>query len=252
MIETTRHGRIWQLRMARPPVNALNPALLSALRDAVREAPGQGAEAIVLAGGSGVFSAGLDVPHLLTLRADDLRAAWGLFFEAALALAESPIPVAAAIDGHSPAGGCVLALCCDYRIMARGDFRIGLNEVQVGLPVPETVQLLLRRTIGRYRAERLMLAGTMVDAASAERLGLVDELADAGAVEARARDWLEALLALPRGALLETRRMSRSDIVQALRDPERIGIERFLEGWFGAETQAVLQAMVARLKARKG
>lgn len=251
MIEITRHGSIHQLQLARPPVNALNPELLGELRDALRRAPEQGAEAVILSGGPKVFSAGLDVPCLLTLEADALQAAWELFFDAARALAESPVPVVAAIDGHSPAGGCVLALCCDYRIMARGDFRIGLNEVQVGLPVPNAVQHLLQRTIGRYPADRLMLVGAMLDSEAALKAGMVDELADSGTVVAAAKTWLETLLALPRLAMLETRRFARSDLVDALASPERIGIARFLDVWFREETQAMLHAMVAKLKARK-
>lgn len=252
MIETTRHGTILQLQLARAPVNALNSGLLGALRDAVREAPSQGAEGLILSGGPSVFCAGLDVPFLLTLDSEALQAAWELFFDAARALAESPIPVVAAIDGHSPAGGCVLALCCDYRIMARGDFRIGLNEVQVGLPVPDAVQYLLQRTIGRLAAERLMLVGAMLDAQAAHAAGMVDALVDSGEVVAAARQWLEGLLALPRLAMLETRRHARRDMVQALGSPERIGIAHFLDIWTRSETQTMLHAMVARLKARKG
>jgi enoyl-CoA hydratase/carnithine racemase len=252
MIESSRHGDILQLHLARPPVNALNPDLLVALREAVLAATGQGAQGLVLSGGPSVFSAGLDVPHLLGLEAEALKAAWGSFFDAALALAESPIPVVAAIEGHSPAGGCVLALCCDYRVMARGPFRIGLNEVQVGLPVPEAVQHLLRRTVGPYRAERLMLVGAMPEAEAALQIGLVDELADSGMVVARSIAWLNEVLALPRLAMSTTRRLGRADLVAALSDPERIGIDGFLRSWFEPETQSVLQAMLARLKARKG
>jgi len=251
MIEISRHGSIQQLHLARPPVNALNTELLRALRDAVRQAPSDGAEALLLSGGPSVFSAGLDVPSLLALAPNQLQAAWELFFDTALALAESPIPVAAAIDGHSPAGGCVLALCCDYRVMARGDFRIGLNEVQVGLPVPNAVQYLLQRTIGAAPANRLMLLGSMLDAQTAQQIGMVDALADSGEVVAAARTWLEALLTAPRLAMLETRRYARADLIEALSDPERIGIARFLDIWMREETQSVLQAMVARLKARK-
>ena len=76
--------------------------------------------------------------------------------DAARALAAFPSPVVAAIAGHAPAGGCVLALCCDYRIMASGPFRIGLNETQVGLVAPEGIQHLLRRVVGLHRAERLL------------------------------------------------------------------------------------------------
>ena len=155
-----------EIRLARPPVNALNPDLLQALRAGIEAAPGNGARGIVLSGGPGVFSGGMDVPHLMDLDAADLRKAWDDFFAACIALAKCPVPVVAAIGGHAPAGGCVLALCCDYRVMARSPdpsrpFRIGLNEVQVGLAVPEGIQILLRRLVGLRRAERLLVSGAM-------------------------------------------------------------------------------------------
>ena len=74
-----------------------------------------------------------------------------MFFQAARALAACPVPVVAALAGHSPAGGCVLALCCDYRIMADGPFRIGLNETQVGLVAPDGIQTLMARRSKRRR-----------------------------------------------------------------------------------------------------
>src|SRR5690606_21307984 len=118
------------------------------------------------------------VPHLLALGDDRqaLRAAWEAFFDAARALAGCPVPVVAAIAGHAPAGGCVLALCCDYRIMAAGPFSIGLNETQVGLVAPEGVQHLMRRTVGAHRAERLLVHGALLDAERALAAGLVDEV----------------------------------------------------------------------------
>lgn len=250
MLQTTRHGDILEIRLDRPPVNALNPELLGALRDAVQSAPGEGAAGIVLAGGPNVFSGGLDVPYLMSLGQDRdaVKATWATFFAAARALAESPVPVAAAIGGHNPAGGCVLALCCDYRVMARGEYRIGLNEVQVGLAVPEGIQHLMRRVVGPYRAERLLVGGAMIESADAHALGLVDELADAEHVALRARAWLEDLIKLPQRAMLATRKMARADLVAALADPANIGIDAFLEGWYHPETQAVLGALVARLK----
>ena len=149
LIQTSDHGAIRTIRLARAPVNALNPALCEALHDALHAAVAHGVDGIVLAGGPKVFSAGLDVPHLLTLEdGDALQAAWETFFAAARALAASPVPVAAAISGHAPAGGCVLALCCDYRVMAAGNFRIGLNETQVGLAAPAGILHLLRRVVG--------------------------------------------------------------------------------------------------------
>ena len=246
-IELHRAGDLLEIRLARPPVNALVPALLDALATAVRQAPADGARGIVLAGGPGVFSAGMDVPHLVKLPDDQLGPAWMSLFDAARALAASPLPVVAAIGGHSPAGGCVLALCCDYRIMARGPFRIGLNEVQVGLVAPDAIQHLMRRVVGPYRAERLLVPGAQVDAEQALSIGLVDELVEAGDVTPRAQAWLQDLLKLPEAAMRATRRIARADMVAALEGFTDETLAGFLAEWHSPATQAALQALVARL-----
>ena len=248
LIETIDHdGAIREVKLARPPVNALNPALCRALRDAIDAAGADGVGGVVLSGGPKVFSAGLDVPYLLTLDGRDvLKAAWEDFFTAARALADAPMPVVAAIAGHAPAGGCVLALCCDYRIMASGPFRIGLNETQVGLVAPEGIQHLLRRVVGAHRGERLLVSGELVEAEHALALGLVDELADIDHVAVRARAWLAELLQLPRQPVLRTRAIARADLVDALR-PERIQLDRFIDSWSEPDTQAGLRALVTKL-----
>lgn len=248
LIETRITGQIHQLTLNRAPVNALNPELCVAIADSVRAAVESGARGIVLAGGPKVFSAGLDVPYLLSLGNDQsaLMLAWEAFFEAARALAQCPVPVVAAMAGHAPAGGCVLALCCDYRIMAEGPFRIGLNETQVGLVVPEGIQALLARVVGAHRAERLLLVGAMPEASAALHIGLVDELADIDAVVTRAHAWLETVLQLPQTPMLATRRIARAPVMDYLRD-ERIDLTRFVAAWMDPDTQAGLRAMLARI-----
>jgi len=241
---------IFELRLARPPVNALNPELLEKLNSALDIAPREGARAVVLSGSPGIFSAGLDVPYLLSLPRAELEQAWRSFFTVCQSLARSPIPVACAITGHSPAGGAVLSLFCDYRVMAEGEYRIGLNEVQVGLVVPECIQHALRRVVGPYRAERLMVSGAMIESVEALRCGMVDELATAEAVIPRAVEWLKALISLPASAMRGTRAIARADLVAAIDDPQRLDLGGFLDSWFNEETQAVLRALVARLKSR--
>ncbi|MBT2746176.1 MULTISPECIES: enoyl-CoA hydratase/isomerase family protein [unclassified Lysobacter] len=247
-VETQTHGDIVEIKLARAPVNALNPALCNAAREAIEQAVLHGAHGIVLSGGPKVFSAGLDVPYLISLgdRRDHLLLAWQAFFGLSRALASSPVPVVAAIAGHAPAGGCVLALCCDYRVMASGDYGIGLNETQVGLVAPEGIQRLMRRVVGTYRAERLLVAGAMVNAENALRIGLVDELVEIDAVSERAREWLQQLLSLPRSAMLQTRALARADLIEALR-PEHIELDRFVESWYSLDTQVALKALVAKL-----
>ncbi|EQD64607.1 enoyl-CoA hydratase, partial [mine drainage metagenome] len=141
--------------MARPPVNALDPGLLDAIHSALLESIRSNVQALILSGAPHVFSAGLDLPALLELDETALTDFWRLLIETLRSIACSPIPVISAITGHSPAGGTVLTLFTDYRIQAKGDFRIGLNEVQVGLPVPKSVYRGLVRLIGIRQAERL-------------------------------------------------------------------------------------------------
>lgn len=248
LVETTFHNGIAEIVLARPPVNALNPELCQAVRAALDSAIGNGAQGVILGSTAKVFSAGLDVPHLASLGQDRdaLRSAWQAFFDTALALANAPVPVVAALNGHAPAGGCVWALCCDYRVMASGPFRIGLNETQVGLVAPEGIQRLMRRIVGAHRAERLLVAGEMVEAERALALGLVDEVVEIDSVSTRARVWLEQLLALPRDAMLATRTIARADVVDALQ-PHNIQLDRFVDAWYGEGTQAALRALLARL-----
>ncbi|ADV26816.1 Enoyl-CoA hydratase/isomerase [Pseudoxanthomonas suwonensis 11-1] len=252
-VQSIDHGRIRELRLARPPVNALDPALCRALIAGVEGAVAEDMDAVVVSGAPGMFSAGLDVPHLVSLGEDRhaLQAAWGAFFGAARALAGLRIPVVAAITGHAPAGGCVLSLCCDYRVMARSPdpkrpFTIGMNETQVGLAVPDGAQQLMRRVIGHHRAERLLVAGAMVPDEEALRIGLVDELVAVEEVVPRALAWLEPLLRLPRAPMLQTRALARADLIRAL-DPEHLHLDRFAEGWYEPDTQAGLRALLARL-----
>jgi 3,2-trans-enoyl-CoA isomerase len=157
----------------------------------------------------------------------------------------------AAITGHSPAGGAVLALFCDYRVMAEGPYRIGLNEVQVGLIVPEAIQLALRRVVGAYRAERLLVSGSMIDASAALACGFVDELTGVDQVTTRALNWLNDLIALPAHAMLATRQLARADLAGAYADMEALALDDFADAFFHPKTQATLQQLVARLKAKK-
>ena len=246
MIEQITHGDFLEIRLSRPPVNALNFELLDNLVQTIEQASSTGAKGIVLSGGAKVFSGGLDVPYLLGCSDAELKACWTRFFEAARAVAGSPVPVVAAIAGHNPAGGCVLALCCDYRVMADGPFRIGLNETQVGLIVPDAIQYLMRRIIGAHRAERLVAAGAMIESRKAFELGIIDELAPQENVVEAALAWLNGMAKLPQGPMRTTRAIARADILDALNSFNTVEMEVFMQGWYSEETQSVLHGLFAK------
>ena len=251
MILTFEHGPVRELHLNRPPVNALSPELIAALLQAVEAAPLEGRRALVLSGSPGIFSAGLDVPVLLKLDRPSMEAVWRDFYALMRALASSPIPLAAAITGHAPAGGTVLALFCDWRVAAEGDSKIGLSEVQVGLPLPPLILSALRRLVGPRQAERLAVTGLLVSPAEALQLGLVDEVVPAERVLERALHWCQDLLALPRAAMDLTRRQARVDLVRESArgmDHELAGVSSW---WWWPETQAALHCMVERLAKKK-
>ncbi len=248
MILTIDHGAIRELRLDRPPVNALSAELISALRQGIVAAPAQGVHALILSGSPGRFSAGLDVPSLLTLDRSAIDRVWRDFYAVLRAIAESPIPIATAITGHAPAGGTVLSIFTDWRVMAEGDFRIGLNEVQVGIQMPPLILKALRRLIGPREAEHMAVGGQLISAQEALRIGLVDAVAEADQAVNRALEWCERLLALPPEAMLGTRRDARADLFALFEEDTESELREVTATWWRPETQNTLRALVDKLR----
>ncbi len=245
-----RDDGVFEVRLAHPPVNALGPKLIPALDQALREHAGR-ARAIVLSGQPGMFSAGLDVPALLALDRAAIATLWQDFIGLMRTIAASPVPIVCAITGHSPAGGAVLAIFCDYRVMARGRFTIGLNEVAVGLPVPPIVVDGYTRLVGPARAERLLAVAGMLTADEALAAGLVDEAVEPDEVIPRAMARAQQLAAMPPVALRDTRRFCREGLMERFDALDAALPARMAEVWFSEETQASMRALVAKLAEKK-
>jgi Delta3-Delta2-enoyl-CoA isomerase len=251
MLTKIEHGDVLELRLERPPVNALHHPLVRELRTAVEAAPKSGAKALVLSGVNGMYSAGLDVPWLLELDRAGMQIFWEEFFAMLRSVALSPIPVVAAITGHSPAGGAVIAIFCDTRIAAQGRFKIGLNEVQVGLPVPRVILSAFIRLLGQRQAERLAVRGALISPDEALACGLVDQVVAQEEVVPRAIEWCREMLRLPVSAMLATRKTLRADYARIF-DAESVATrDEMTAVWFAEETQKALRDLVAQLAAKK-
>lgn len=245
MLETIDHPeRIRELRLSRPPVNALNTEMLRKIIAAIEGAAKE--SAIVMTGQPGLFSGGLDVRGMLELDRDGVVAMAIEVWRAQRAIAASPVPVIFGITGHSPAGGTVMAIHGDYRIMALGDFRIGLNEVAVGLFPGTVIHGAFRRLTGGHGAQ-LLTRGALVDPATAHRVGLVDELCEASQVVARALEVAHEMCALPREAMLRTRELARKDLLELFGNPghalmkEREFANAIAQMWFSPSTQELVR-----------
>jgi Delta3-Delta2-enoyl-CoA isomerase len=129
----------------------------------------------------GVFCAGLDITEMHKPEEKRLTDFWDSFQQLYLDLYGSRLPTIAAIAGHAPAAGCMLALSCDYRIMASSGFpkpiTIGLNETKLGIVAPPWLGAQYIDTIGQRQAERGLSLGLLYGPEEALAIGLVDELA---------------------------------------------------------------------------
>jgi enoyl-CoA hydratase/carnithine racemase len=237
--------------MNRPPVNALSPEFIAAISHATQDASRDGARGIVLSGLPGRFSAGLDLPLLLTLDRVAINQMWRELYLLFRTLAGSPIPIAAAITGHAPAGGTVLPLFCDYRIMAAGDWKLGLSEVQVGLPLPPIIFGALWHVVGARQAERLAVGGLLISADEAARVGLVDEIAPPDEVVSRAIAWTHEMIALPGKAMSYTRQKARADMTALFATDMSAELTEIADAWWTDEVQAMLHQAVEKLKGKR-
>lgn len=246
LVKQIEHGDVRELRMNRPPVNALSGELLGEVRAAMERATKEGAKGIVLSGSPGRFSAGFDLPLLLGLERKEIAKTWQELYGLLRTIAASPIPTAAAMTGHAIAGGTVIAMFCDRRVMAAGDYKLGLNEVQVGIHLPPVVLACLRRLVGPRVAEYLAVTGPLLSPQQALQLGLVDELDEPDFVVSRAVEWCQCVVALPEAAM-STRRDARADLVALFEDTSEPEQDSFTASWFSPSTQQHVRAVVERL-----
>lgn len=247
MLERVPHGGILELRLNRPPANALDLGLIQALTGQIREAPRDGMRAIVVSGAPRMFCAGLDVPWLQTQDEAGLNRLWTAFFDMLRAFAQSRIPIVAAITGHAPAGGMVLAAFCDYRVMAEGDFRTGFNAVRVGIPLAYPLYVAFERLCGPRLATRYATEGKILDAAHALEIGLVDELAPVNDVVSQAFEWARKVIALPPNAVARTREFARRGLLQAF-EGWAVDAEEMTRVWRSEETQHAVGKLLQQIR----
>jgi enoyl-CoA hydratase len=172
MLETEDRSGVTVLRLQHGKVNALDTELLRAITAAMRAL--DPAAAVVITGHGSAFSAGVDLKRIVDGGPPYVREFLPALTETFLAVFDHLGPVVAAVNGHAIAGGCVLAAACDVRLMSGG--RIGLAELTVGVPFPTAALEIMRHAIGPA-AGNLVLTARLLDAAQAQSIGLIHDVA---------------------------------------------------------------------------
>ncbi|HSD65735.1 MAG TPA: enoyl-CoA hydratase/isomerase family protein, partial [Vicinamibacteria bacterium] len=244
-----RRGRLAVLRLDKARGNAIDEPLAEELARAAAEvAADDGVRGVLLASGHPrLFCPGLDLVALAPYDRGSMERFMGAFAVAVWALYGLPKPVVAAVGGAAVAGGCILALTADHRVLRRGA-PIGLNEVKVGVPLPWSVTRLLRATVHAPALSRVALLGRNFTDAEALDLGLADELAEAEGFETTCLARLEEYADKDPRALAATKAWLREGVLAEMmaHEAERVGV--FLDGWFSEGTQERIRATVASLR----
>lgn len=204
------------LTVDRPPVNAMDVALLRELVEAIAKAAAEAPRALVLAGRPGCFSAGADLKAVPAYGPSEQREMVAQINAMALGAYELPFPVVGAITGHAIAGGMVLALCADLRVASSAG-RYGLTEVQVGVPYPQAAIGVVRAELTPQAARVLALGSELTDAHECERLGAFDEVLDPDDVLPRALHLATRLAAMPPEVYARTKRDLREPALEWMR-----------------------------------
>ncbi|XP_046451656.1 enoyl-CoA delta isomerase 1, mitochondrial-like [Daphnia pulex] len=163
--------------MQKPPVNSLSLEMIQALSQSLIELEKNKCKGIILTSACpGIFSAGLDIREIYQPTDDRLNQFWSSLQTLWLQLYGSKMATVALINGNATAGGCLLAISCDSRIMLNGKSRIGLNETTLGVVVPSWVKDTFVNTIGVRQSERALQLGSLFSPEEALKIGLVDKL----------------------------------------------------------------------------
>jgi enoyl-CoA hydratase len=247
-MEIERVDEIAVVRLRGGKGNAMTPELLQGLQRLIGEVEASDARAVVLTGHEGFFSAGLALPGLIDLDRPTMRGFMVGFEAAMMRVFRLGLPTVAAINGHAIAGGCVLALQCDLRLLAEGPAKIGLNEVRLGIGLPACVVEPLRLAVPPTSMPAIALEGTLFAAADALRVGLVHELVPAPGLIDRAVERARELARAPGPAYAQAKASIRRPAVEAIARTSAEEGERWLDTWYSTPAQALLRDAVARLK----
>jgi enoyl-CoA hydratase/carnithine racemase len=233
-------------------INAINQHVLDELGEALRMfMDDHTLRGLVLTSSNDkFFSIGFDLPELYPLPQQEFGAFFRAFNLLCLDLFTFPKPTIAAMTGHATAGGCILALCTDYRFIAEGHRLIGVNESKLGVPITYLATCLLRQLVGECQAREVVSSGTLYPPEEAAQMGMVDGVYPLAKVVSAAIQKARALSEIPGDAFAANKRLwvraIESQVVSYLEEEERL----FLDQWYAPTARQRLGDALAKFTPR--
>jgi enoyl-CoA hydratase/carnithine racemase len=243
MIDIDYRDSIAIVKLNRGITNALNLEFVQSLAEVLQEMKSDPeVHALVLSSSNEkFFSIGFDIPQLFGLTRDDFRVFYRTINQMYMDLFSMPKPIVAAIGGHAIAGGCILTLCCDYRLIAKGRKLMGLNEIKLGVPVPYIADCVLRYLIGVRTAREILELGEFYQSDELLELGLVDEVCPLGEVLPKSVEKAKVLGSKPHEAYGMIKRNRIEAVEREVLANWEEKAERFMDLWYSAEARGMLR-----------
>ncbi len=241
-VQLQKRDGIATLTLARGKVNAINGPVVDQMREQLKSLEHDpGVKAIVLTGAGKFFSFGFDVPEFLSFDKPRFARFLTAFTDLHTCLFLYPKPVVAALNGHAIAGGCMLALACDYRVMVTGKARISLNESSFGASVFAGITEMLRFAVGSANAAKVLYSGSMYSAGEAKAIGLIDEVVDEQDLMDAAYKMASTLGSKYPPAFSGIKSLLRKTIAEDIVRRQADSIREFVDIWYSEHTWANLQ-----------
>jgi enoyl-CoA hydratase/carnithine racemase len=246
MLRLERRNDIALLTLAHGKANALDLELCDALIARFAECRDTPCSAVVITGQGSIFSAGVDLLRVLQDGPAYVSTFLPALSDALEAVFTFPKPLVAAINGHAIAGGCILALAADRRLMARGETRIGVPELAVGVPFPPVPLEIVRFAIPPQRTQELLLGGATLQPEAAERFGLVDAVEEPDALLDAAVAAAEAFASRPAAAFAMTKAQLRGPAVDRMHSGRTRWDNEITALWTAPETFDAIRRYIDR------
>ena len=252
-IQVTINEKIAVITLNRGRSNPINHQMVKELSVCIKDLENNNeVGGVILTGKQGFFSSGVDLIEAFNYNDEQARNFWTDFFKLQTILISFKKPLVAAISGHSPAGGCVLAICCDYRLMAEGEYIIGLNEIPVGIIVPQSIFEVYSFWIGRQKAYQYLLEGKLIIVNEALKIGLIDEVHPGESLTARAEKKVKTYMQFNPVTWSLSKLNMRNELIRNLNEDQRAELNQMLEQWWAPETRANVEMIIQNLKSRSG
>jgi len=248
LLRIERDGQVAIVRLSRGVTNPINVELIGELAAAVRQAKEEpDIRSLVLASANDkFFSIGWDIPQLIGLTKSEFADFFRRYNRMCLDLYTLSKPTVAAVTGHAIAGGCILALCCDYRYVADGKKLMGLNEIKLGVPLPYVVDRVLPALVGGRYASEIMECGDFYPPDAALRMGLADAVLALDQVLPASVEKAKALGAMPEHAFAIIKRNRTEGIEKAILSQLEEQERRFVECWYSEVARERLTEAAAK------